>query len=291
MNNLYQQITDSIIKEMEKGELPWNKPWLCTGLIVSHATGKPYSLLNRLLLKRQGEYATFRQVQDAGGQVKKGAKAEKIYFFRPLITTTETEVDGKTIVKQKTSLMFRYYNVFHISDCEGLEPKWTKNEQPSTSVMPEANAEWVAHDYLTREGIDFRQDEIDEAWFAPNRNLVQVPPIKCYNSASDYYGVLFHELTHSTGTKNRLGRLNEDVKLAAFGSGDYSKEELVAELGSAMMLAELGIGNKTTHTQSAAYIQNWLKVLKNDVQMVVSAASKAEKAVNYILGRTTQEVA
>lgn len=291
MNNLYQQITDSIIKEMEKGELPWNKPWLCTGQIVSHATGKPYSLLNRLLLKRNGEYATFRQVQDAGGMVKKGAKAEKIYFFRPLVTTTESEVDGKTIVKQKTSLMFRYYNVFHISDCEGLEPKWTNNEQASSNVMPEENAEKVAHDYLTKEGIEFRQDEVDEAYFAPSRDMVQVPPIKCYNSSSDYYGVLFHELTHSTGTKNRLGRLNEDVKLAAFGSGDYSKEELVAELGSAMMLAELGIGNKTTHTQNAAYIQNWLKVLKNDVQMVVSAASKAEKAVNYILGRTIREVA
>ena len=106
--------------------------------------------------------------------------------------------------------------------------------------------------------------------------------MKNFHSCNDFYGVLFHELTHSTGTTERLNRFTEGPQ--PFGSKDYGKEELVAEMGSAMMLAELGLETKTTHTNNAAYVQNWLESIKGDSQLVISAASKAEKAVRFILG-------
>ena len=128
MNSIYQEITDKIIAMMEKGIVPWTKPWVCGGSIVSYATGKPYSLLNRMLLDRPGAYVTFHQVQEAGGRIRKGAKARKIYFYKPTVIETSEEIDGETVVKQKTSFILKAFNVFSFFDTEGLEPRWVHNE-------------------------------------------------------------------------------------------------------------------------------------------------------------------
>lgn len=282
MKNTYQDITDKIIAQMQQGIIPWTKPWISGGQIVSYATGKPYSFLNRMLLGRTGEYATFNQVQEAGGRVRKGAKADKIYFYKPIINEMETEENGKTVIKQKISLIFRSYNVFHLDDTEGLKPRWIKKKENPIDNQPDVKADDIAKNYVSREKITLMHSDSDRAFFSPDLDKVQLPPINSFKSTNDYYGVLFHELTHSTGTKERLNRFLEGPQ--PFGSEDYSKEELVAEMGSALMLAELGLETKTTHTNNAAYIQNWMQHIKGDSNLVVSAACKAEKAINFILG-------
>jgi antirestriction protein ArdC len=122
------------------------------------------------------------------------------------------------------------------------------------------------------------------AFYRPSTDSVQMPNLEAFDSAESYHSTLFHELTHSTGHPSRLKRLNADAPIAPFGSPDYSKEELVAEMGAAFLCAESGIGNVTL-TSSASYIQNWLGALRNDKRMVVIAAAQAQKAADYILGR------
>ena len=276
MSSIYQDITDKIIALLEKGIIPWTKPWVCNSKILSHATGKPYSLLNRMLLERPGEYATFKQVQEAGGRVKKGAKGERIFFFKPRFFMSSLQIGKK-------SFILRGYYVFHLDDTEGLKPKWITEKPCGTENKPDERAEAIAKDYLTREKIKLIFQENDRAFYSPTRDFIQIPPLKNFHSSNNYYGVLFHEITHSTGAKERLNRFVDGPQ--PFGSNDYSKEELVAEMGSAMMLAELGLETKTTHTNNAAYIQNWLQALKGDANLVVGAASKAEKAVRFILNQ------
>lgn len=282
MKSIYEEITNKIIAMMEKDVVPWTKPWVCSGGIVSYASGRRYGLLNRLLLGRPGEYATFKQIQEAGGRVRRGARSEKIYFYKPFITEVISEENGKQVINLKKSLIFKAYNVFHLSDTQGLEPRWTKEYSKNNENQTHEIAEGIVNSYTNRENVRLIHSEEDSAFFSPSQDKVQLPPISKFNSSNDYYGVLFHELTHSTGTKTRLNRFTEAPQ--PFGSEDYSKEELVAEMASAMMLAELGLETNTTHTNNVAYIQNWLTHIKEDTNLVVSAASKAEKAVNFIMG-------
>lgn len=143
-------------------------------------------------------------------------------------------------------------------------------------------AEAVLMGYINREGITFETALSNEAYYAPLRDAIHIPVIGQFTDAAEYYSVAFHEATHSTMKDTRC---NRPQKLAAFGSESYSKEELVAEIGSATLLSILGIETPESFRNNAAYIQNWLQVLKNDNRFIVSASSKAEKAVKYILNQ------
>lgn len=175
--------------------------------------------------------------------------------------------------------MLRYYNVFHISQVDGVEPLTL----PFTEVEPIEAADKIITEYVEREHITFEECASNEAFYSPSRDRVVVPMKQQYKHINEYYSTTFHELTHSTGHKNRLDRLHTGAD-AAFGSETYSKEELVAEIGSASLMNLLRIETVRTFRNSAAYIQSWLKVLKSDNKFIVSASSKAEKAVNYIIG-------
>lgn len=231
-----------------------------------------------MLLKHTGEYATYKQWQDLGGQVKKGEKSEIVVFWK-IFETEETNKDTGEKETKKIPLL-RYYNVFHISQVEGVEP--LKPEQLNDEVEPIEEADKIITDYITREHIEFTECRSNEAYYSPSQDAVVVPMKEQYKVINEYYSTTFHELTHSTGHKNRLNRL-ETGAVAAFGSETYSKEELVAEIGSASLMNLLGIETVKTFRNSAAYIQSWLQVLRNDNKFIVSASSKAEKAVNYIL--------
>lgn len=274
--NVYQMVTDRIIEELEKGVIPWQKPW--TGVrsgAFNRISKKPYSLLNQMLLKHTGEYATFKQWQQLGGHIRKGEKSEIIVFWK-IFEKEEINDEGK---KEKVSIpMLRYYNVFHISQVDGVEPL----EEPFNDIEPIEAADKVIIDYVTREHITFEEIASNKAFYSPSSDRVVVPLKEQYQNANEYYSTTFHELTHSTGHKTRLDRLKTGMD-AAFGSETYSKEELIAEIGSASILNILGIETPQTFKNSAAYIQNWLQVLKNDNKFIVSAAGKAEKAVNYIM--------
>jgi len=279
-NNVYQIVTDRIVEQMEKGIIPWNRPW--TGSMnaaISRSTGRAYSLLNQFLLGRPGEYATFKQITEAGGKVRKGEKASIVVFWKQ-VKITETNEDGDE--EEKLIPMLRYYQVFNLDQCEGIEPKYYK---PGEEIHndPLAEAEGIISDYVTRSGIKFTAKLSNEAYYSPVFDEVVVPMIDQYSNVEEYYSTTFHELTHSTGHSSRLNRLATGAH-AAFGSSDYSKEELVAELGSAFLMNHCGINTSATEKNSAAYLQSWIRALKNDPRMIVTASSKAEKAVDYILG-------
>ena len=244
-------------------------------LFRSHATGKAYSLLNQMLLGRPGEYVTFKQCQEAGGRVKKGEKAHMVVFWKWIEQEDEETGEVKEIP------FLRYYNVFHIDQCEGVTAKHTSEVRfPDGAEVLEA-AQEIVYDYLGREGVKLSHSEGDRAFYRPATDEVVLPIRKQFVSTAEYYSTVFHELTHSTGHPSRLNRLNRP---SFFGTEDYSKEELVAEIGAAALVNHVGLETDHSFRNSAAYVQNWLQVLKDDKRFIVSAAGKAEKAVNLILG-------
>ena len=193
--------------------------------------------------------------------------------------------DGNVHEEERTKVkpVLRAYNVFHISDCEGIESKI--QESVKNDVEPIEQAEKVISEYVSREKeLTFRNDSVtDKAYYSPASDMVCVPMISQYDVVEEYYSTTFHELVHSTMKESRCNRKAEN-KMAAFGSADYSREELVAETGSAMLCTKVGIDCDKAFKNSVAYIQSWLKALKNDNKMIVWAASRAEKAAKYIMG-------
>ena len=277
--SVYEMVTDRIVEQLESGVIPWEKPW--TGVksgAFNRVSKKSYSSLNQMLLKHDGEYTTFKQWQDLGGKVRKGEKSEIIVFWKVLPIEEEQE-DGEKVIKQIPLL--RYINVFHISQVDGVE---TLPQDELHDIEPIEKAEKVLTDYWTREKITVEHVKGNRAYYSPTRDMICLPLFEQFTDANEYYSTAFHESVHSTMQESRCNRTEERKnKLVAFGSEEYSKEELVAELGSANLMNIIGIETKKSFRNSSAYIQNWLSVLRNDVKFIVSASSKAEKAVNYIL--------
>ena len=280
--SVYEMVTERIISQLEQGVIPWEKPW--TGVrsgAYNRISKKPYSLLNQMLLKFGGEYATFKQWQQLGGHVRKGEKSEIVVFWK-IQPIEETKEDGTKITKQIPLL--RYYNVFHISQVDGVEPL---AKDKLHDIEPIEKAENILYNYWTRESITVEHIKGDDAYYSPARDLIRLPLFEQFTGANEYYSTAFHESVHSTMKESRCNRAEDRKgKLVAFGSDDYSKEELVAEIGSASLMSIAGIETNKSFRNSSAYIQSWLSVLKNDVKFIVSASSKAEKAVNYILGES-----
>lgn len=288
--DLYTEITERICEQLESGIIPWEKPW--TGARIgarSHSTGKAYSIINQLMLGKPGEYITFNQCKAEGGKVKKGAKAKTVVFWKPIAVESKDAdgnpimVDGKPEIKMVPFL--RYYNVFHIDDCEGIEARWTEEQMPEGAQAVE-EAENVFRGYLNREGIRLEEEMSDDAFYSPRLDYIHLPKMEQFAETAEYYSTAFHESVHSTGHESRLARFEKGAGAAAFGSESYSKEELVAEIGSACILHELGLETKSSFRNNSAYIQSWLKVLKNDKKFIISAAGKAQKAVERILNIT-----
>lgn len=274
--NIYEEITNRIINQLENGEIPWHKPWHgVTSGAYNRVSKKPYSLLNQMLLMHDGEYATYKQWADLGGTVRKGEKSEMVVFWK--IFQVEEEENGKKV--KKSIPLLKYINVFHVSQVDGVEPKSLKPIEHN----PVEEAEKIKSDYADREHLLIEELITNRAFYSPSRDYIQVPCKEQYDNVNEFYSTLFHEMVHSTGHKDRLGRLDANAKLASFGSEDYSKEELIAEIGSAFLMNHVGIETSKTFKNSAAYIQSWLKVLKDDNRFIVSASSKAEKAMKYIL--------
>lgn len=280
--SVYEMVTERIINQLEKGIVPWRKPW--TGIrsgAYNRISKKSYSLLNQMLLKHEGEYATYNQWESLGGHVRKGEKSEIVVFWK-IQPIEEDKEDGTKETKHIPIL--RYFNVFHISQVEGVEPL-TKDDLKS--IEPIEKAESVLHDYWNREGIEVKHIGGNEAYYSPSRDLIRLPLFDQFTDANEYYSTAFHESIHSTMKESRCNRAEDRKgKIVAFGSEDYSKEELIAEIGSASLMNIIGIETSKTFQNSSAYIQGWLSKLRNDVKFIVSASSKAEKAVNYILNES-----
>lgn len=284
--DVYSIVTDRIIQALEEGTVPWQKPWIGSGRAINYVSRKPYKGINTLLLDQPGEYLTFKQCESLGGKVKKGEKSNMIVFF----TFSERKEKGSNGEDKIISFpVLKYYNVFHITQCEGIE---SKLETPSLNANPLTEGETIIDGYVSKSGVKFEPTKgSDRAFYRPAEDRVVVPDISQYKILEEYYSTAFHELTHSTGHSSRLKRFGEkNDGIAAFGNDVYSKEELIAEIGSSMLMSIAGIERPETFQNSASYLQSWLDVLKGDKRLIVTAANAAQKAVDLILGKSPAEV-
>lgn len=270
---IYEMINERIIELLEKGQIPWRKPWV-SGEPVNFISQKVYRGINPFILISSGFscpfWVSFKQAKGKGGRIKKGEKGFPVVFWKWI------EVEDCDVEKGKKRVPFlRYYTVFNLEQTEGIEipmPE-TRNFQPIVK------AEKVIHEMPNAPII---KHEEPRAFYRPSDDLVNMPKANLFQSDEKYYSTLFHELTHSTGHPSRLNR-DEILKVTLFGSHDYSKEELVAEMGSAFLCGHCGIEPAVIENQ-AAYIQSWLKKLQSNKKWLVYAAAKAQKATDFILG-------
>lgn len=277
--NVYELVTNRIIEQLENNIVPWEKPWGGTlDGAFNRVSKKPYSILNQMLLKYGGEYASFKQWKDLGGHIRKGEKSEIVVFWK-MYPIKEKQDDGTEIIK--TIPLLKYINVFHISQVDGVEPL---KQKVTHDIEPIDKAEKILNDYWNRENITIEHVKGDKAFYSPMFDKIQLPLFEQFKQSEEYYSTAFHESVHSTMKTSRCNRQEDRKgKVVSFGSEEYSKEELVAEVGSAQLMNIVGIETTKSFRNSTAYIQSWLKVLRNDNKFIVSASSKAEKAVNYIL--------
>jgi antirestriction protein ArdC len=277
MSTAYEIVTESIIKQLESGVAPWRKPWR-TEMPANLVSKKEYRGINIFLLAAQGYgsryWVTYRQAQVLGGNIKKGEHGSKVVFWKFDEYRKENQETGET--ENHKSILLRYYTVFNLEQCEGI-----KSPEPARVINPIEQCESIVKSMPNPPG--FEQDS--QACYRPSTDTVGMPARSAFHSAEEYYSTLFHELTHSTGHPSRVGRegiMNHNP----FGGEDYSKEELVAEMGAAMLCGVAAIESQTLGN-SAAYLQSWINKLRSDSRLIVSAASQAQKAADYILVRTT----
>lgn len=321
-NEIAKRVVDRMLETISKeGTLPWVKPWqdrpnsirvidgyteISVPVKFWSRSGKPYSGINTLLLAMSGhtgEFITFKQAKAEGGKIRKGAKGHEILYWNMLRKETdELDENGKKIVR--TIPILKYYTVFSLDDVDGLEPKHQPEPEvirfpkwhyePVEGTEPDAAAynpaaEAVIAGYLARcqtLQLDCKGNS-DRAYYSPMTDKVVVPNITQFAEIPEYYSTMFHELGHSTGHASRLNRFSGKDAAAAFGDESYSREELVAEITAASILTTLGMETGNSFRNSAAYVKSWAKHIKDDPMMFVSAAGKAEKAVDLILGGAT----
>jgi antirestriction protein ArdC len=286
---VYEIVTDRIIEALDKGVIPWRKEWDAAGstrLPANAHSRKPYRGINVLTLwceQNEKGYAshkwlTYKQAQELGGNVRKGEKSTPVVFWK---FDQKTDKDtGET----ESFAWARYYSVFNVAQCDGLAAD--APPVPSDRVFsPLESAELVASRYLDSANAPRLRHGGDRACYSPHLDYVQMPERITFRTSEGYYSTLFHELAHSTGHPSRLARRDLGIP-RAFGDSDYSQEELTAEMTAAFLCAESEIANDATLASSAAYVQGWLKALKNDRAMLVTAAQRAQRAADYILVRT-----
>lgn len=276
--DIAQTITDRIIAELEKGAAPWVKPWRTlkqapgAGMPYNPASGTQYRGVNHFWLGMQPWalpwFVTYKQAQALGGTVKAGQKGTPVVYWN--VHRKETTGDNGEQVTSAYAFVKSYW-VFNVEQCEGLE-------LPPMPETPQADFDQAPAVMALVDRLDLKGGLIhagDSAFFAPSRDCITMPPMAAFNDAAHYHATLLHEAVHATGHDSRLKRLTP----ARFGSEEYAYEELVAELGAAMLCAHTGIDGDLRH---AAYIESWLKALRNDKKFILSAAGKAQAAMDWL---------
>lgn len=271
-------ITDIIIKKLEEGVCPWRKPWNGSANAPRNlVTGKAYRGINAFLLACTGfsspYFLTFKQVSDKGGLVIKGAASFPVVFWSNVTVEDHETGDEKNIP------FMRYYRVFSVEQTNLPIPPITENP---LEFNPIEEAEKIIASMPNRPEIRYGQAK---AYYSPTLDYINMPRQELFESSEKFYSVLFHEAAHASGHSSRLARKSL-MESTYFGSHEYSKEELIAEMSAAFLCGEIGIAPATLDN-SAAYIQSWLRALKSkdNKNMVITAAGAAQKAVDYILDR------
>ncbi len=281
--DIYTRITQQILAQLEAGVRPWTQPWKSTTSVsrpLRH-DGTPYNGINVVLLwgeaadrgYTRSTWMTFRQALTLGAHVRKGERGAMVVYANQIVRTEADEADAD--VEHRIPFL-KAYTVFNVDQIEGLPDCY--GEPDALVINPDERIARI-DGFFRNCGADVRHAG-GTAYYAPGPDQVQMPPFECFESADAYYSTLGHEMTHWTRHPTRLDR---DFGRQRFGDPGYAREELVAELGAAFLCADLGL-ELEPRDDHAAYIANWLQVLKDDKRFVVSAASHAQKAVDHLKG-------
>jgi antirestriction protein ArdC len=279
----YATVTARITAALERGTVPWRAPWGARGH-RNALSGRSYRGINLLVLGLAAlerdfddpRWLTYRQAGSRGGHVRRGERGTRVVLWKWI----GREDPGDEQLARRYPLL-RLFTLFNVAQCDELELSAPDVEKPFDAVERAeaivsgyAGGPWIFHDAAA-------------AYYRPSRDEVHLPPRKAFTNADGYYVTAFHELGHSTGHPSRLGRAGYESGVAAFGSGTYSREELVAEFAAAFLSHEAGI-DPSQLDQSAAYIASWLHALANDHRMVTVAAGQGQRAADHILERSPE---
>ena len=276
--DVYAHVTESIIAEIEAGTPPWRKPWTggASGVALpTRHNGEPYRGINILMLwimatKRgyiSSRWMTYKQAQDLGGQVRKGETSSTVVKYG---TFTKENAQG---VEEELPYA-RAYRVFNADEIEGLSEEYYIRPEPPRDLGTTADPE--LEDFFARTGATILTSEDPRAYYSVTHDHIHMPPVSTFHSAASYFGTLAHEAIHWTGGPKRLDRIKK------FASRDeVALEEVVAEVGSCFVCAQIGIVPE--FDQSAAYLEGWLSAMKQDKRAIFRAASEAQKAADFIL--------
>jgi antirestriction protein ArdC len=272
LSNLYEQVTNKIVAELEAGAVPWTRPWKYrrTGSIMpqNFATGRPYSGVNIPILWGEAidkgyerhQWLTFKQAQDLGGMVRKGEHGTVVVFTKKIVV--EDDDDARSVS------MLRTFVVFNVAQIDGL----TFPAEPDQ--LPEVERIASAESFVAATHADIRIGG-NQPMYVPSTDFIAMPALVQFRDANAYYATLLHECGHWTGAGQRL---NRDLK-GRFGTSAYAAEELIAELAAAFLCAHIGIQGELRH---AGYIGSWIRLLKEDDRAIFTAASKASQAADYL---------
>lgn len=287
--DIYAEVTDRVMEALETGTVPWHKPWNASGILpTSVATGRPYRGINVWLLSMTAQaqgygspyWLTFNQAKERGGSVRKGERGTLVVFWKLFDADRENAATGRTETVKIPIL--RHFTVFNLeqTDDVSLPPRFDLPEH--VELDPHLGLEAVQAGYV--DGPQVIHREQDRAYYEPTADRITIPMTYQYPSVDAFGSTLLHELAHSTGHASRLDRFAKTGEPQHFGSERYAREELLAEMGAAMLAVFAGIEPQTEN--SAAYIRSWLDALRGDSKLVVQAAQAAQKAVDRILGTT-----
>jgi len=283
--DVYERITNQIVAELEKGVRPWLKPWN-----AEHAAGRitrplrfngvPYQGINVLMLWGEAVakgsaapiWMTFKQALELGGHVRKGEHGSLVVYADRIRRTETDDATGEDVAREIPFL--KGYTVFCVDQIEDLPAQFYATHEPRLDPVQRIDH---AEKFFAATGADIRHGG-NQAYYSVAHDYVQMPPFECFRDAESYYATLAHECCHLTRHPSRLDR---EFGRKRWGDEGYAAEELVAELGSAFLCADLDL-TPEPREDHAAYIASWLKVLKNDKRAIFTAASHAQRAVDYL---------
>lgn len=283
MNDIYNEVTGKIIKSLESGLAPWQRPWNINSCPKNFITGKFYNGFNIFILLNEGftsnQWGTANQIFDKGGKIKKGEKHTKIIFWK-FKKITKIDINGE-VLEEEIPLL-RCHQVFNIEQTTGLEKFLEPIEK--LDFNPIDNAEKIIKNF---KGAPRIIEQGFNAYYSPSADYVNTPKKDHFVSIEEYYSTLFHELGHSTGHPKRLNRFDKNLKIHS-KKEEYSREELIAEFCSSYLMSEAGIFTKAIEKNSASYINGWVKFLKEDKYSLISCSKEALRVSNYILNRVLE---
>jgi len=283
--DIYEAITDRFIEQLKRGTVPWQKPW--TSCVQNVISRKPYRGINAVLLGMSDRtspfWLTYKQASDLGGHIRKGEKSLPVVYYKILEKRDDA---GKPMLREDGRPdripLIQWANVFNLDQTEGIEAPRIETAPSIGEPLEKAEAIIKNAKLCPIHHVGFA------ALYSPQDDVIRMPAPSTFRSQESYFQTLFHEATHSTGHQSRLNR-EGITKTIKFGSERYSREELIAELGSAFLANEAGILNKVQFENSAAYLSSWIEKLENDPRMIVSAASHAQRSTDFILGIEQKE--